>query len=277
MKIQQSFMNPEIPEKKSGVVVYLDALGIKDSSSEETQQFIHNKKKFLEDADKLWKKRKKQFTSDLQFHLPEPEIATFQDSIVICWSDKEEKSNFLPTYLSAGQWLIDTMPSACKDYHMFFRGAISVGDYYFDTEKNNVTVLGNAVSDAVRYEPLANWIGVIQTGACRKKYLDFLKREERKVNPKANDEINQEMLKYYAFLFVPYHIPLKTNVDDAVSYKKYFALSWPYHACKLGISFSELTSNASESVSPEIKPKYDNANDFFEWYKKNIFPELPKS
>ena len=102
------------------------------------------------------------------------------------------------------------------------------------------------------------------------------KYEEKKVNPKANDEINLEMVKHFAFLFVPYHIPLKNRVD-VITKKKFFALSWPYWGCKWGLSFSQLSLNASLSVKDEYKPKYDNANEFYEWYKKNIFPEIPKS
>lgn len=268
------------PDKKSGVVVYLDALGTREYTDEENKTFILKKKKFLKDAKDCWKKREGQFAngldSGLKWHLPNPEIATFQDSIIICWSDKEENQNYLPTYLSAGQWLIDFIPSVMRDHQIFFRGAISIGNYYFDTSKDNVTVLGKPVIDAIQSERLADWIGVIQTEACKDKYLKFLKSEERTVNPQVSDETTPEMIKHYAFLYVPYHIPLKNDVD-AITKKKYFALSWPFWACKLGLSFSQLTSNVYEYVSEEIKPKYNNANEFFEWYKKNIFPEIPKS
>jgi len=267
-------METSQPNTKSGVVVYLDSLGTKNLTTEETEKFILKKKDFLKDAEDGWKKREGQFYSDndLKLHLPKPEIATFQDSIIICWSDKEQKSNFLPIYLSAGQWLIDAIPGAVAQYNLFFRGAISVGDYIFDSSQDNVTVLGNAVSDAVQFEGLADWIGVIQTQKCYGQYIAFLESEGKKVNPNANVE---KMAKFFAFLFVPYHIPLKHKVES-ITKKKYFALSWPYFGCKREdlCSFPQLLLNASQSVKEEDKPKYENAKEFFEWYKKNIYPEI---
>lgn len=268
------------PNAKHGVVAYLDSLGTENLTTEGTQIFIEKKKAFLDAANELWKKRQDQFDKnfDLGFHLPEPEIATFQDSIIICWSDEEQKEKFLPIYLSAGQWLADVFPGAITDYKLFFRGSISVGDYFFDTSQNNVTVLGRAVSDAIRWERLADWIGVIQTPTCKDQYLSFLKKEERRIDPSANDEINLEMIKHFSSLFVPYHIPLKNNVDVVTKWK-FFALSWPYWVCKYECkgSISKLLLDESRSLKAEYRSKYENANLFFEWYKKNIFPEIPKA
>jgi hypothetical protein len=253
---------------KNGVVVFLDSLGTKSCNDEETEDFCKKKEAFLKDANDLWKIRQKQFNKDLGlgFHLPEPEIATFQDSIIICWSDKEQTKEFLPLYLSAGQWLIDAIPLAIGEYDLFFRGAISVGNYIFESKPNSVAVLGQAAYEAINCERFADWIGVIQTRHCKNEYELFLKSDAKRRKEKFNP-------KYYEFLFVKYPVPLHKGKKEEL-----YASAWPFIACKIEKqkSISQVLLNKSHLVESENKPKYENAQKFFEWYKREIFPQIPK-
>jgi len=252
---------------KKGVVVYLDSLGTKNLTDKESEFFCEKIEDFLNKANESWEIRQKQFKTDLGlgFHLPEPEIATFQDSIMICWSDKEQENEYLPLYLSAGQWLIDAIPLAMGAYDLFFRGTISVGHYIFEASSNNVKILGQAAVDAIKCEHCANWIGVIQTPHCMDEYNLFLKFDAKNRKETLNPH-------YYDFLFVKYAVPLHTKKEEL------YALSWPFTACRIEskVSISKILLNKSDTVEPDYKPKYDNANKFFEWYKQEIFPRLPK-
>lgn len=263
-------------DAKKGVVVFLDALGVSNSDPnlEKSKEFISKRDLFIKCAKELWETRNVQFKKDLKMNLPEPEIATFQDSIIICWSEQEQKQDSLPILLAAGQWLTDAINFAIG-IKLFFRGSISVGNYIFNTSAKNVTIIGQAVFDAHRYERIADWIGVIQTPDCQKEYLSFLKSVAKKENQTLND-----VIEYYHFLFVPYHIPLRKekNEVDAITKEEFYALSWPLIACKIEQkkSISQVLLDNSRSVNREYKSKYDNANKFFEWYKTNIFPKIPK-
>ena len=253
---------------KKGVVVFLDSLGTKNRNDKETEDFCDKKEAFLKDANESWKIRQKQFNKDLGlgFHLPEPEIATFQDSIMICWSDKEQKKEFLPMYLSAGQWLIDAIPLAMVEYDLFFRGSISVGNYIFKTSPNNVTILGQAVYDAINCERYADWIGVVQTPHCRDEYELFLKSDAERRKEKFNP-------KYYEFLFVKYPVPLHKEKKEEL-----YASSWPFTACRIEKTKSifQVLLDKSRVVDPKNRLKYANAHKFCEWYKREIFPQIPR-
>ena len=87
------------------------------------------------------------------------------------------------------------------------------------------------------------------------------------------------VIERYQFMFVPYPIPHKVkNKGNIITKKNCYALSWPFTACRIEqkISISQVLLNNSLSVNEEYKSKYDNANEFLEWYKKNIFPKIPK-
>jgi hypothetical protein len=96
---------------------------------------------------------------------------------------------------------------------LFLRGAISQGEYIFDTSEKNVTVIGPAIDDAHDYYEQADWIGVIQTQDCKEKYLANLKSiAEKEKRPL------EVIIEYYQFLFVLCNIPLHLG---------FFVSSWP--------------------------------------------------
>lgn len=253
-------------DAKKGVVVFLDALGTRNHTIQQSKKFCHSKKKFIEDVKELWKRRQGQFLNDveLRWNLPEPEVATFQDSILICWSEKEQKQDSLPILFSAGQWLTDAIPLAIGEYGLFFRGTISYGEYIFDSSRENVTVIGPAVTDAYNCHDLANWIGVIQTPNCQKEYISLLKTiAEKDKQPLA------AVLDYYHFLFVHYQVPLHEKNEFNTSTMDFFSVSWPQMSIKIEKekSISKILLERCLLEDPRYKLKYCNTYAFQKWYK----------
>ena len=253
---------------KKGVVVFLDALGTRNHDIEQTKKFCYLKKKFIDDAKEIWKLRQGQFfyDTDLKLNLPDPEIATFQDSIVICWSEQEQKSDSLPILLSAGQWLIDAIPLAIGEYDLFFRGSISYGKYIFDSSKENVTVIGPAVTDAYNCHNIADWIGVTQTPTCQEEYISLL----NSIAAKDKQPLTSVIDKYH-FLFVPYNVPLHEKNDFNTSKLELFSVAWPQISIKIEKtkSISQILLLKCLSEHPLYKPKYCNSYAFQKWYKES--------
>ena len=265
---------------KKGVVVLLDALGVSQYDSKQSMKFCDLRDLFVNCAKELWATRDLEFKRELKMNLPEPEIATFQDSIIICWSEQEQKPDFLPIILSAGQWISDAITFAIGN-NLNLRGSISYGEYIFYTSNKNVTVIGPAVNEASKYYEKADWIGVIQTPSCRIEYRSSLE----KLADRDKVTLEREIQKYQ-FLFVNYPVPLSvkkinffSSKKEAYSLRKEFCVSsWPCMACRIEpkVSISKILRDKSISEKPEHQSKYYNTYLFFEWYKQTFWERFRK-
>ena len=145
-----------------GVVIFLDVLGVsKYTEAAQFLDFLCEMKKMRIRAQYVWDKWKDKFEQE-GVTLPEPKIAIFQDSIVICFSDKVEKDNTLQNFFAAQNWLMAVYVVAIEK-GLFFRGALSIGEYIYNEFDGGIAVLGLPVVDAFKHERKGNWIGVIQT------------------------------------------------------------------------------------------------------------------
>jgi hypothetical protein len=267
---------------KVGFVIFLDALGTKYLGTEKSIDFIKKRKKFLEECIYIRNKRAEEFKRDLNIDLPIPDIALFQDSIIISWEETEPKREpqkyHFSFFQAVGQWLIDAITEAIKD-DLFFRGAISQGEYVVNISHQNVTIIGPAVDDASDFFEIADWVGVIQTPDCEKKYLSYLKTVAEEDGVNLNDVID-----HYRFLFVHYPVPLSVKKIDYFSLKsdsfslrkEFYASSWPVMACKIEpkISISKNLLKKSISENPKHQSKYYHPYLFLEWYREKYWEGL---
>lgn len=252
-------------EPKNGVVIFLDALGARKFSLEECRKFISDRNEILDRSNFVWDKWTYEFQKEISKKLPEPEIATFQDSIIICLSKQE--GNSLPPLLAAGQWLTQMISQAIFK-EIFFRGSISVGSYIFSTSPENATVIGPAVTDAYLYHDKAKWIGVIQTPKCQIEYQSVIESDAKERKEKLNP-------KFYEFLFTHYPVPIGRGNRE-----KFYSVSWPQITCqverKLGTPAisSILLKRSRDEKDPEIQQKYKNSLTFLRWYERYIYPKV---
>lgn len=262
-------MGPTDPISKSGVVVFLDALGVRHLGIEESREFCKKRNSFIERVKWIRDQKAPQFKRDLDIVLPDPEISIFQDSIVICWEEeisKQRQDNYhFDFFQAAGQWLIDAMNCAIG-MKLFFRGSISHGDYVSCKSDNSVTVIGPAITDAHDFcegtKWRADWIGVIQTRQCTDKYLskmDSIAKIENTTREGAIDHFN--------FLFVPYRVPLSNETKE-----DFFAVSWPRLTYSIydkgGYNILKILSDeANRPKNAKHRSKYDNSLAFAQWYK----------
>jgi hypothetical protein len=246
-------------ETKTGVVIFLDALGVSHyNTTEEFVDFVKKLKELKISTDYVWKKWQKQF-DDEDIILPDPEIVTFQDTIIICFPEPSSPRATLHYFFVAGQWLTQALGLAIEK-KIFFRGAISVGEYILETSPGNVTVMGKPISDAYNFEKIADWIGVIQTPTFQKQYEDVLETlaKSRKLS-------KTDLIEEYRFLFSPYQVPLKEDNTH-----EFFVVSWPqlvfHHKEEMDL-LATILSDTSLLVDPKHKPKYDNTLVFLRNFK----------
>jgi hypothetical protein len=276
--------------QKKGVVIFLDALGVKHLDTEGSCEFIRKRSDFLKEVHNKRDLRAKEFKQELDVDLPDLDIALFQDSIIISWEEPEPKQKLKKYHFSffqaAGQLLIDAITEAIKQ-DLYFRCAISQGEYVVNVSNKNVTIIGPAVSDAAHYCEMADWIGAILTPNCEKNYLSYLtyiseietKREGRLIHV-------EDVISHYRFLFVKYSVPLsisKTNVfstkpNSLALRREVFVSSWPVIACMIEpeISISKILYEKSITEKPEYQSKYFNSYRFLEWYKSQFWEGLKK-
>lgn len=246
-------------ETKNGVVIFLDALGVSHyTTTAEYVDFVRQLKELKISTGYVWKKWQKQF-DDEDIILPDPEIVTFQDSIIICFPEPSSPRATLHYFFVAGQWLTQALGLAI-DKKIFLRGAISVGEYIFETSPRNVTVLGKPISDAYNFEKIAEWIGVVQTPTFQKQYEEVLE-----ILAKSRKLSKTDLIDEYRFLFVPYQVPLKDG-----NTQEYFVVSWPqlvFHHKEEMDNLASILSDTSRLVDPKHKPKYDNTLAFLRNFK----------
>jgi len=274
--------------RKVGVVVFLDALGIKHLGIEKSIDFIEKRKKFLEECRYIRDKRVEEFKRELNINFPVPDIALFQDSIIFTWEEQEPKQDpekyHFSFFQAVGQWLMDVVTEAIKD-GLFFRGAISQGEYIVNMSYQNVTIIGPAVDDASDFFENADWIGVIQTPDCEKKYISYLKTVAEKDSIRLGAATNlDDVIHHYRFLFVRYPVPLSIKKIDFFSLKsdslslrkEFYVSSWPVMACKIEprISISNILLRHSISEKPKHQSKYYHTYLFLEWYKAKFWEGL---
>jgi hypothetical protein len=241
-------------EIKNGVIIFLDALGVSHYNyAAEYVDFVCEVKKLKIRTNYVWKKWQKEFEK-AGVILPEPEIVTFQDTIIVSFPEPEGNydSKTLHYFFAAGQWLMQVIGLAIEK-KIFFRGAISVGEYIFNDSTGNVSVMGKPISDAYEFEKEANWIGVIQTPTFQDQYMKAIEifAEQEKVS-------KEEIIGRYRFMFLPYRVPLSKGGT-----KEYFVTSWPTPLQKTGYDeIEKILLETSQSVDTKYKPKYENTLTF---------------
>lgn len=256
-------------ETNNGVVVFLDALGVSDYDQDKCRDFIEKKYRIVDRLEEVAKKWDLKFQKDLKKSLLKPNIATFQDSIILWWP--EQKENSLHFFCGACN-IVKAILHLAFEERIFLRGAISVGDYIYDDSPKNVTIIGQAVTDAYRHHDITDWIGVIQTPKFTGEYRSLLESVAKRKNLQLD-----QIIKHWEVEFVLCNIPLhnEKNKLETFSRKQFFTVSWPqltYHAEENEKDNPYLQILIEESNRPEnarYKSKYDNSLEFARWYKNS--------
>ncbi|MDD1702191.1 MAG: hypothetical protein LUQ31_04345 [Methanoregula sp.] len=255
-------------ENKTGVVVFLDALGV--SNYERIDQFRHFTEELeilKSESEYVWNKWKKDFEKDGVILL-DPELAFFQDSLIICFPEPEKDvDSTLHNFFAAQNWVMQFIVQAIGR-HIYFRGAMAHGKFIFSESERSIAVLGKPVIDAYKFEKSGNWVGVIQTPDFQKKYLEVLARHAKSCN-----EPVEETIRSYNRFFVRYDVPLKEEEKEEDRTFSCFVVNWPTLVKTTEQKDAILIALASgmEQVDSHNLLKYVHTVNFFKYCENHQF------
>lgn len=140
-------------DRKNGIVAVLDALGVADYDNEKIEQFVDYRDLVLsllgDKANAIGVERLG--GSIVNFIFNDTVVVTLGQEQVDAWPPQFELFLKLMRKFEA-----DSLVS-----RILFRGAISFGKFFVDSESN--TVMGPAVSDAAAWYDKADWAGILAT------------------------------------------------------------------------------------------------------------------
>jgi hypothetical protein len=234
--------------EEEGFIALIDVLGAKNFTTNKSKDFIRQRDEIIEKTKDYYSATIEKIINDKT--IVYPEIATFGDTIIFTWNVTSEYK-YKTVHLMA-IWLnrIMTLGLACN---LLFRGALSFGEYIFDSNSN--TVLGPAIADAASWYEEADWLGIIATPSC-----GFLIDTSSGFNKSRNIDIFKWLVKY--------PVPLKSGKTLLL-----FALNWPYD---LFIDEKEVTANSllshifETNIPKGTESKYFNSMNFLEFIGNKV-------
>jgi len=248
--------------EKRGVVVFLDALGVsKYKQIAEFLKLCENMETLDGESKYIWAKWKLQWAQE-GVTLPDPEIFTLQDSMFACFPEPDRNiEGTLHNFFVAQSWLMQAMEMSIAK-KLFFRGAISNGQYIMNESEKGIQILGKPVNDAVEYEKFGDWIGVIQTPNFHLDYI-LAMRTYAKINHKPISEFEQDFLRFY----VKYDVPLTNKRGN----REFYVVNWPtmVKKSKAEDEIRTALSEGKRSADESNKQKYDNTIRFLDFCKEN--------
>jgi hypothetical protein len=214
-------------EKKHGVVAILDALGTKGIWQRKDPQAV------IETWDSLVSLYQT-LSKSSKISGYTRTISAFSDTVIITGEGDDLEKVLIEMGVDIGLFVIHSMLEG-----IYFRGGISVGDFY----KSDKMIIGPAIDEAAEYYTLSDWIGVSASPSA----YNILHKMGR-----------EKMLSYnMGEPYVSYDIPLKSGVE--LGYAVCFTLF--YTACIN--KFKELTKpTIPESLSDLIEEELLKTTDF---------------
>ena len=239
---------------KIGVVALLDFLGVSTLDIAGCHEFLKRRQKVLDVLESC--------KEDIHQHGGRQiSTRTFGDSILLTWAKGQAHADDVLVF---GE-ILKKVFHVCIWERILIRGAVSAGEFIESDKGNDLTVLGPAIADVASWYEQADWSGIVATPRAG-HLLDF-----RTKNSLAEHDIDVRLIHQ---TFVQYDVPLKQ-----IS-KKLWCVSWPRFLTGLNLSdeqrvaaFYECVSRF-ESIPYGTEAKYSNTLDFFEWYWKEVYPNV---
>ncbi len=244
--------------KNKGVVIYLDVLGWRNllERDEEAlnklsylmQDLVTAKLGLVQAMEYKFEEKFAEFKYDKSHSMIE--IIGAADTIAIFIKDYFSLA-FIRAYM-----LISNIINAGAEQGIFFRGALSYGDYVLIKDSN--FYMGQAVNEVAQWYEACDWVGVIMTPSAAKKYSTL------NCILKATDP------KYTCKSYIKYSdIPFKNTNDSFESYAvNCFYKNEDIFKYREALTQEKDRLEKSKSDVSIIK-KYENTLNFYSYVKKN--------
>jgi len=181
-------------DQQQGLIAILDALGAANYSQEKISRFLKSRELVLVQLRYKATRVKGVDPSSLT-------TFTFNDTVLILYQTKAPVT--LSDVKGFGE-LLRRFAIKSLEHGILFRGSISIGPFYVDSETN--TVLGDAVTDAASWYNVADWIGVLATPQATLFIQSLIEQSSSNIER----------------LLVDYDVPLKNQQASRLK-----AVNWP--------------------------------------------------
>lgn len=229
-----------------GYVLMLDVLGFREYVTRSGMS------KFLV----FWRNLKKEITSvcsDLdegdEYSLASSDIMFLSDTIVVCFSNKMRTSTRPELLIVFVGYILERIFVSSFKQGVFFRGAVSFGDFFCDSESN--IAMGAAISEAYEWHESTEWIGTILAPSA--KYALEMALLTKPIGGIFEQSIERD--------FIMYRPPFKGDIDFET-----FVFKWVYKVGDIFLDGLELTSImevlSSRSYPTKVIQKYENTLKF---------------
>jgi hypothetical protein len=231
------------PRMEEGVVVFLDALGVKGIwARAEPESVINSWEDVLRRLNESIKKSPKIGSVGNKTECLDYNIAAFSDTVIITLRCTDDPAAHVPL---VARIVSDAFFFALVK-GIYFRGVIAIGKFH----QSNTLVIGPAIDEAAEWYTQPEWMGVSTAPSAS---FGLSRLEDQKA----------DISKW----FVKYDIPSKAGIQKAE-----WALAWPRDAPKEFASEKNLTTRglildafANRPVSVAAVQKYKNTLAFFDY------------
>lgn len=234
-------------KEKFGIIVLLDALGIQNSSIEESKKFVG----LLRGAQNTFEPYLNSYSSSKEhtnnhYKNVKPTTRTFGDTLLLAWELPEDKD--LYDYINTVSASVGYIIKYGIESGVLFRGAMSIGKYL----ESDTTIIGPAITDAAAWHEQADWFGCIATPNC-----------SMVINIECKENNYPNIIKY--------NVPLKSGKKIDL-----WCVSWPSHVFEDKKEIDKILwfyQNIPKFNIPiGTEQKYINAEDFCKnWIKVNDY------
>ena len=236
---------------KTGYILMLDVLGYREYVTKTRDNFLDLWKELQtsikEQKETIFKEQKGCVTLDVLF---------VSDTLFIGISSSHEDKQLEGLTIMFLLDLIKTIFSFSFKNKIFFRGAISFGEFLFNNDLN--IVMGNALDEASEWYESTDWFGVILTPSAEYRYNSTMLGENE---AEIIDFCLQRVVRYT-------RIPFKKNFP--CDKRSYFAVKWfdtyKQNNDRLLFLKSIMDTFAEVKQSPRIASKYENTFHFIMFY-----------
>jgi hypothetical protein len=215
----------EPKEIKTGVVLLVDALGVKSFSLKGSLVFLKHWDNLLDQLKDL--SAHISSFGDMSIKTRMPKVRIFGDTILCTWDLSSRESDLAGTFHMA-TYLAGNMIKIGIESNVLLRGAMAVGEYTFLERSEGHSLVGPAIDDAASWYEKANWFGIIATPNCGFRIPGFYEDLEKirsgneTFTSGLEDYSEEQGLITSECSFIEYDVPLKSGETAKLQ-----TIAWP--------------------------------------------------
>lgn len=256
LRLQLEGLVIKTQSKRFGYIVILDALGQRQASIKEAEEFIAKRDELVRVLPEAFGLA--DFGGWMNSTPPSPtplKTYSFGDTIEMTFRPPDAEIHWLAWL---GQWLLPVIYWGLQR-QLLFRGAVGCGEFIDDEN----SVIGPGVSDAASWYDESDWAGIVATPSVGQR-LEFLRGSWEEM-------LGEKALPTYDRVWTRYEVPLSQSRSRKAS-RDQWCLCWPEHYVR-EYAVTEhhprwwfLAHLQRFAIPPGCETKYSNTLSFFDWY-----------